>query len=116
MPNRGLIAVIPILITACSTDIKPDQIARVERNFGRIKPGMTGKQVEALVGKPYKEGGIGYTVKTPSCKTPPCQWDVWALNARIPEDYSNWPIVIFEPKTGRVSKVSKDDFEDYFPF
>jgi hypothetical protein len=116
MLNRSLILAMLMLMTACGIGIKPEQITRVEENFTKIQPGMTMKQVEALVGKPYKEGGIGYTVKTPSCKTPPCQWDVWALNARIPEDYSNWPIVIFEPKTGRVSKVSKDDFEDYFPF
>jgi hypothetical protein len=125
MLNRYLTLVLLVLMSACGTDIKPEQISRVKQNFDKIKPGMTEVEVEKLVGKPYKGGIITYNVSNlhkdiPNkpmleCKQAPCSWDVWALPADVTDDFSDWPIVVFDLKTSRVIKVFRGELEQYFP-
>jgi outer membrane protein assembly factor BamE (lipoprotein component of BamABCDE complex) len=62
MLNRSLLLVILMLTAACGTGIKPEQIARVEQNFNKIKQGMTKEEVEKLIGKPYRYGTITHNV------------------------------------------------------
>jgi hypothetical protein len=125
MLSRSLILVILMLMTACGTGIKPEQIARVEQNFDKIKPGMTKDEVEKLVGKPYRDGTITYNIadspnnkmneQVLECKIAPCSWDVWALAAEAGEDDLEWPIIAFDRNTHRVIKIFRDELEDYFP-
>jgi hypothetical protein len=109
MPNRGLIAVIPILITACSTDIKPDQIARVEQNFDKIKPGMTREQVRALIGHPLDINDKLSEHEEIGCS----KCEVWLLYSN-PENYLNWPQVAFDVRTGKVTKVFRIQNDRFF--
>jgi hypothetical protein len=113
-----------MLITACGTGIKPEQIVKVEQNFNKIKPGMTKEEVVKLVGKPYGDGTITYNVADSpddtskpvlECKLAPCSWDVWALSAEAGEDDSEWPLVAFDRNRSRVIKIFRDDLEMYFP-
>jgi hypothetical protein len=124
MLNRGLILVILMLITACGTGIKPEQMTRVEQNFNKIKQGMTKEEVEKLVGKPYRYGTITYNVADSTsdtfkpvleCKLAPCSWDVWALAADPKQDYLEWPMIAFDRNTNRVIKSFREELEEYFP-
>jgi hypothetical protein len=124
MLNRSLLLVILMLTAACGTGIKPEQIARVEQNFNKIKQGMTKEEVEKLIGKPYRYGTITHNVAdSPSdtfkpaleCKIAPCSWDVWALAADPKQDFLKWPMIAFDRKTNRAIKIFREELEDYFP-
>jgi hypothetical protein len=110
------------LLSACAQEVDLKKVAMVGQNFNKIKPGMTQEEVEKLVGKPIKKGTItyNYTNHLPKrsdihliCKLAPCSWDAWALEAK-PEDFSNWPIVIFDRNTHRVTQTFREELEEYF--
>jgi hypothetical protein len=98
MLSRTLLLIVLMLTAACGTGIKPEQIARVEENFDKIKPGMTKKQVEALVGSPLAEKVVIFD---------------WALVADK-DEYGAWPKVIFDHETGRVVKLMHEEFGRFF--
>jgi hypothetical protein len=114
-----------MLITACGSSIKPEQIARVEQNFDEIKPGMTKEEVKKLIGKPYKSGTILYSSADDSrndtkpvleCKTTTkCSWELWALPANMKQNFYSWPIVVFNYKTSKVAETFRGNLEEYFP-
>jgi hypothetical protein len=113
MLSRGLILIIMMLITACGTGIKPEQIVKVEQNFDKIKPGMTKKEVKALVGNPLAEQIVIFDAKTDLCDNPQCNLEIWALTADK-ADYAVWPKVVFDHKTGKVIKTLREEFSRYF--
>jgi hypothetical protein len=118
MLSRTLLVIVLMLTTACGTGIKPEQIARVEESFHKIKPGMTKQQVEEIVGKPYMKVTLMYNTTSESvliCMVPPCSWDLWALAADVKKNSIDWPIVVFDPHTAQVIKIFRDDLELYFP-
>jgi hypothetical protein len=110
---QTLLLIVLMLTAACGTGIKPEQIARVEENFDKIKPGMTKKQVEALVGSPLAEQVVIFDSKTDLCERPQCKLEVWALVADK-DEYGAWPKVIFDHETGRVVKLMHEEFGRFF--
>jgi hypothetical protein len=117
MLSRTLLLIVLMLTAACGTGIKPEQIARVEENFNKIKQGMTKEEVEEIIGKPYMKGTLTYNTVTETmlkCKLPPCSWDLWALAADGKKNSTNWPIVVFDRNTQRVTRTFRDELEHYF--
>lgn len=110
----GLLFLFLLLLTACSSQPDPEQIARVEQNFDKIQPGMTESQVIELVGKPLDQGQFTLNSEDEPCTQPPCQIEIWVLPATSEESYTNWPHVAFDPKTNRVIKPFETGIDRYF--
>jgi SmpA / OmlA family len=104
---------IPLLfLMACSSQIDPKQIARVEQNFDKIKPGMTKEQVKKNVGEPISKGNFEFKNKVSLCGNPPCYMEIWALAAAA-DKFSEWPHVAIDRKTQRVVTVFRAEGDEY---
>jgi hypothetical protein len=107
---------IPLLfLIACSNQIDPKQIARVEQNFDKIKPGMTTEQIKKIVGEPISKGNFEFKNVVSLCNKPPCYVEVWALAATA-DKFLEWPHVAIDRKTQRVIKVFRAEGDEYIPW
>jgi hypothetical protein len=100
-----------LLLMACSREIDPKKVARVEQNFSKIKPGMTKAQVEQLVGEPISRGDFEFR-KSELCAIPPCQIEIWALEATV-DKTSEWPHVAIDRRTQKVIKAFRAEGDQY---
>jgi hypothetical protein len=106
---------IPLLfLIACSSQINPQQIAQVEQNFDKLKPGMTKDQVKQMVGEPISKGNFEFKNIVSLCSNPPCYVEIWALAAPA-NQFSEWPHVAIDHKTQRVVKVFRAEGDEYIP-
>jgi len=105
-----LLSLFLLLLTACSSQPDPEQIARVEQNFDKIQPGMTKEQVRKLVGEPFKVNENFELTKGLGCNS--CE--LWLLVGSIQD--IKWPHVVFDRTTNRVTKRFEEEPDEYFLF
>jgi outer membrane lipoprotein-sorting protein len=103
-------------LSACSSQPDPEQITKVQQNFDKIQSGMTKEQVRKLVGNPWRDIEYHINIGVPNdsnniCK-PPCKVEMWLLMAG--QDKDKWPHVVFDGKTGRVTRTFSEFPEEYF--
>lgn len=86
-----------------------EQCEVVERNFDKLKVGMTKEEVIPLIGGERKVGVILNPGNFPGQHT---RWEVWALCNNPQTDYE-WYFIAFDTKTNKVVKIASDDPEAY---